>query len=177
MISRALHAWRLPLLPLLALIGGSGCDFGSEAAFIDGRSLDRCNQSIPVCSTTAGCRLVEEDQYLEGRFPGFRQMIVPTAAEAVITVEIYWRTQLSPGADTEILWYEPACVDAYHYESAGLDVFAASKDGVLIERQHVFRGGDHLVEVRSDATGEYVMRTTVQTPEEFEATQSEGFGF
>ena len=177
MLSPTLHTSRLLFAAVVTALGLGGCNFGSEAAFIDGRSLDRCNQSIPVCATTAGCRLVEEDQYLEGRFPGFRQMIVPTAAEAVITVEIYWRTQLSPGADTEILWYEPACVDAYRYESAGLDIFAASKDGVLIEQKRVFRGGDHLVEVRSDATGEYVMRTTVQTPEEFEATQSEGFGF
>lgn len=159
--------------PALFLATLSGCNFGSEATFKGESALSPCESAIPVCNTTAGCRLVEEDSHIEGAFPGFRQFIVPTTREAWIRVKIYWRTQLSPGADTEIIWHEPACVDDYRYESQGVDIFEETgNDGVLIKEQQVFRGGDHLVEVRSDATGEYVLRTFVLTEEEYAAEQA-----
>jgi hypothetical protein len=156
----------------LAVVVASGCGFGSEAAFIGQSSLDTCDDEIPVCNDTAGCKLVEEEGYLEGKFPGRRSFIVPTEGEAVIRVKIFWRTQLGPGADTEIIWFEPACVDDFNYESQGADIFADSNDqGIFIKEQRVFRAGDHLVKVLSDATAEYLMRTEVLTASEFEAEQ------
>ena len=160
-------------LPLVAMLASS-CNFGSEAAFIGTSSLIMCDDEIPVCNDSAGCKLVEEESHLEGKFPGQRSFIVPTEGEAVIRLEIFWRTRQGPGADTEIIWFEPACVDDYNYESQGADVFANSNErGIFVQEQRVFRAGDHLVKVSSDATAEYLMRTEVLTPSEWEQEQTQ----
>jgi hypothetical protein len=166
---------RALLLTAALLVGTSGCTFGAEAAFAAGAEFNTCDQAIPVCNTTAGCKMVEENTYIEGAFPGFRQMIVPTAGEAIIRVKILWRTQLSPGVDTEVIWFEPACIDAFSFESQGTDIFQdTGRDGILVLEKRVFREGDHLLEVRSDATGEYLLRTEVLTPDEFDLEQARG---
>jgi hypothetical protein len=160
---------------VLVVGGAAGCRFGNEANFVGPRVLDTCDLEVPVCNTTAGCKLVEEQRYLEGEFPGQRSWIVPTDGEATIRLSILWRTQLGPGADTEILWHEPACVDTYRFESQGRDVFADSNaQGVFIKEQKVFREGEHLIELRSDATAEYVLRTDVLTDAELEAEARSG---
>ena len=155
----------------------AGCGFGSEAAFAGTRLLDTCDLELPVCNTTAGCKLVEEERYIEGSFPGQRSLLVPTAGEATIRVSIYWRTQLGPGADTEIIWHEPACVDATRYESQGADVFADSNEqGIFIQERKVFREGEHLIEVRSDATADYLLKTEVLLDSELEFEDAGGLG-
>lgn len=167
---------RLAILAL-ALPGVAACSFGAEATFTNGAVLNACDNSIPVCNTTAGCKLVEEDAYVEGVFPGFKQVIVPTAGEAIIRVKLYWRTQHSPGADTEVLWYEPACVEVHRWESQGVDIFEQTgNDGIWQQHHRVYREGDHLVEIRSDAFGEYLLRTEVLTPDELEREQTSLFG-
>lgn len=163
----------ITLVVAVATVGG--CSFGSEGTFTGPRALDTCDLEIPVCNTTAGCKLVEEDRFLEGVFPGQRSVIVPTAGEATIRVEIFWRSQLGPGADTEIIWHEPACVDAFRFESQGANIFDDSNaQGIFIKQQQVFREGEHLVEIRSDATAEYLIRTSVLTNSEVEAEQTPG---
>ncbi len=155
----------------------AACDFGSEGAFTSGADLLTCDGSVPVCNTTAGCKMIEEDHYIEGEFPGFRQFIVETAGEAYIRIKIYWRTQLSPGSDTEIRWFEPACVENYRYESQGLNIFdEADGAGIWYKDERVFRAGDHLIEIRSDATGEYILRPEVLTVSEWEAQQAPELG-
>jgi hypothetical protein len=161
----------------IVLAALSGCGFGSEAAFIDTAALNDCLDELPVCNTTAGCKLVEEESYLEGKFPGQRSFIVPTEGEAVIRVKLFWRTRLGPGADTEIVWFEPACVDDFNYESQGADIFRDTNDqGIFIQEQRVFRAGEHLVQVRSDAVAEYLLRTEVLTKSEFEQEQASNDG-
>jgi hypothetical protein len=102
---------------------------------------------------------------------------VPTEGEAVIRVKLFWRTQLGPGADTEITWFEPACVDDFAFDSDGADIFRDTNDqGIFVKEQRVFRGGDHLVEIRSDATAEYLLRTEVLTKDEFAKEELEKNG-
>ena len=157
------------------VVVATACSVGSEGTFIGPRALDTCDLEIPICNTTAGCKLVEEDRYIEGQFPGQRSMIVPTAGEATIRVEIFWRSQLGSGADTEIIWHEPACVDAFRFESQGANVFDDSNaQGIFIKDRKVFREGEHLVEIRSDATGEFLLRTSVLTNSEIEAEKTAG---
>lgn len=149
----------LCVLAISAWVGA--CGTGPESNFTLGLELDRCDQSFPVCQTTAGCVLTT-DRYLEGAFPGTRQFIVPAAEEQVITVDIFFRTQEAIGVDTEILWSEPGCFDTYQYRSNGRDIFReAGNDRVLSVGQQVFLGGDHLVEVFSDAVAEYLLRVRV----------------
>jgi hypothetical protein len=165
-----------PVVIALALCTLTACTFGSEAQFAAGAAFDACDSSIPVCNTTAGCKLTEEDGYTEGAFPGLKQLIVPTAGEAYIRVKLLWRSQISPGADTEILWYEPACVEVHRYESQGVDIFEQTgNDGIWQEIHPVYREGDHLITVRSDATGEYLLRTEVLSPDEYAAEQASLF--
>jgi hypothetical protein len=165
-----------PSLSLVLIAGGSAaCSFGSEAAFIGKRVLDTCDLEIPVCNTTAGCKLTEEEGYLESQFPGTAQLIVPTEGEATIRVSIYWREQLGPGADTEIIWHEPACVDSFRFESQGRDIFLDSNEqGIFVQEQKVFREGEHLVEIRSDATAKYLLRTDVLSDSELEQEKTQG---
>ena len=168
-----------PVLALVAAVASvalssAGCNFGSEASFIDTATLSQCDDEIPVCNTTAGCKMVEEDTYLEGSFPGQRFMIVPTEGEALIRLKVFWRTQLGPGADTDITWFEPACVDDFTFQSAGADIFRDTNDqGIFIKEQRVFRAGDHLVQIRSDAVGDYLLRTEVLTKAEADAEQAQ----
>ncbi len=160
------------------LVAVGGCNFGSEATFVGKRALDTCDLEIPVCNTTAGCKLTEEEGYLEKEFPGTVDLIVPTEGEATIRISIYWREQLGPGADTEIIWHEPACVDSFRFESQGRDVFADSNEqGIFVQEQKVFRAGEHLVQLRSDATATYLLRTDVLTASEIEQEASQGVGF
>jgi hypothetical protein len=147
----------------------AGCNLGSEAAFIGSATLDECNDELPICNTTAGCKMVEEESYLEGSFEGQRSFIVPTEGESIIRVKLFWRTRLGPGADTEIIWFEPACVDSFNYESQGADIFRdTNSEGVFVKEQRVFRAGEHLVQIRSDAVADYLLRTEVLTKREFE---------
>ena len=153
----------------------AACNFGSEGAFIGARLLDTCDLEIPVCNTTAGCKLTEEESYLERDLPGQAQLIVPTEGAATIRVSIYWREQLGPGADTEIIWHEPACVDNFRFESQGRDIFADSnKQGIFIQEQKVFRAGEHLIELRSDATAKILLRTDVLSDSELEQEKAQG---
>jgi hypothetical protein len=163
------------VLALSIIVGLAACQGSSGAAFIGRRALDTCDGEIPVCNTTAGCTLRDEDRYLEGEFPGQRSFIVPTTGEATIRIEILWVSQLGPGADTEIIWFEPACVDSFRYESQGANVFLESNpQGIFVQQQKVARAGEHLVEVRSDATASYLLRTSVLSDAEVAEEQTPG---
>jgi hypothetical protein len=162
-------------LPLFIYVGTCSCAVGVEGAFVGSRAQLECEDELPVCNTTAGCKMIEEDHVLSGTFPGRRALLVPTAGEAVIRVEILWREQRGPGADTEIIWNEPACVNSSTYESQGDDIFARSDGrGVFLQQRRVFRAGEHLVEVRSDASADYLLRTVVLTAAEADAEAATG---
>ena len=45
--------------------------------------------------------------------------------------------------------------------------------GIFVKEQRVFREGEHLVEIRSDATAEYLLRTDVLTDSELAAEQGD----
>ena len=138
-----------------------GCGTGPESNFTLGLELDRCDSTFAECGTSAGCILTEEE-YLEGSFPGTREFIVPAIEEAVITVDIFFRTQVATGVDTEILWNEPGCFDQYQFRSNGRDIFFdAGNDRILSVSQQVFLSGDHLVQVFSDAVADYLLRVRV----------------
>lgn len=153
---------RLLLLPML-LLCCCGLGLGAEGNFTLGLSRDRCDGTFPICQTTAGCTM-GTGRYIEGRFPGTRSFIVPAPEEAVITVHIFFKTQMATGIDTEILWHEPGCFDTYQYLSEGRDIFLeAGDDKVFSRSQQVFLEGDHLVEIFSDAVADYVVKVDVET--------------
>lgn len=150
-----------------ALLGVAlaGCGAGSLGNFTDGATLERCDDTFPVCETTAGC-VLGEGRYIEGRFPGQRQVIVSAPAGGVISVQIFFLDQTAAGVDTEIRWHEPGCFDTYRWSSEGQDIFILAGDSrVLEESQQVVESGDHLVEVFSDAVLDYLMKVEVTAEE------------
>ncbi|MBM4319982.1 MAG: hypothetical protein FJ125_08465 [Deltaproteobacteria bacterium] len=152
------------LLPLLlgALLAAGAAGCSAEELFIDGATLDRCDGSWPICQTVAGCRL-EADEYLEGRFPGGRRFIVRTAGPARIVLVLLFDDQRSTGTDTEVFWYEPGCFERYTFSSEGRDVFrAAGETGLYEVARRVHEGGDHLIELHSDAFCSYLLKARVE---------------
>jgi hypothetical protein len=68
-------------------------------------------------------------------------------------------------------------VDRQTFESQGSDVFLDSDNrGVFTQEARLFRAGEHLVEVRSDATTGYVLRPEVLTAAEYLAEQEQQGG-
>jgi hypothetical protein len=148
---------------LFVALACTGCGFGAADNFTAGLSRDRCDGTFPVCQTTAGCTM-GVGKYIEGAFPGARSFIVPAPEEAVINVRIFFKTQVATGIDTEILWHEPGCFDTYQYQSEGIDIFLEAGNDLVFEKsKQVFLGGDHLVEVISDAVAEYIIVVEVES--------------
>jgi len=145
-----------------------GCiDATSEATFIGGRSEKICDAVYPVCKgKVAGCTL-DENYYLTGTFPGTRKFLVETPqGDWMLRVLLFLENRLSPGTETEIIWYEPGCADSYPYQIskdklAG-DLFQqAGNTQVFAKERPITEAGDHLVEVYSDSTCRYDLRIEV----------------
>ena len=140
-------------------LGGAGCT--AEDVFVGERKLDECDGNWPVCTYRAGCNL-NVREYVEGQFPGSRRFIVETEGRADIRVTMLFLSQVSPGADTEIHWYEPGCFERYSYTSDGADLFREAGSSGIFERERtVYRGGDHLIEVFSDAVADFLLKIEV----------------
>lgn len=154
---------RAALIPTLALLA-SGCGLSAADNFTRGLTRDRCDGTFPICSTTAGC-VLGENRYLEGSFPGVREVIVPAPAESIVSVRLFFVEQVAHGLDTRILLNEPGCIDTYEWASEGRDIFLeAGSDRVLEIEQEVVLEGDHLLEVSSDAVADYVLQVDVTKP-------------
>lgn len=147
------------LTMILATSFFAGCSLSSEDSFIQGARLDPCDNAVPVCSYTAGCRLAEGDNYMQGVFPGYYNVIVPTAGEANISVLFYFRSQEAPGSDTEVIWNEPGCHDSYNYYTEGIDLFRqVGSDRLWTVSNRVYQEGDHMLEITSDASAEFLLK-------------------
>jgi len=148
------------LLPLALAVG---C-IDAQSAFIDGRTLDACTSTIPVCTTTADC-LLDLTNYTQGSFNegATRRLVVHTDEAATITVELYFTTEISPGIDTEVTFYESECLSSDDVTSGGDDIFQEAGPGHIWQRSHqVVTAGDHLVEVFSDAQADYLLLVNIQ---------------
>jgi hypothetical protein len=140
------------------------CVPDSEDLFIDNRTYVPCVGQVPVCVTQAGC-VLDAAGYTRGNFAqgSTLRAVVRTTVPSVIEVQLYFRTEGSPGTDTEIAFNEVGCRTRIALQSGGVDVFAEAGEGrVWSRKQQVFTPGDHLVEVFSDAQAEYLLKVNVQ---------------
>ncbi len=146
------------------LLLSTGCGLSSQENFTRGLTRDRCDGTFPICATTAGC-VMGEKRYLQGSFPGSREVIVPAPADSIISVRLFFTEQVAHGLDTRILISEPGCIDTYEWASEGIDIFLeAGSDRTLEVTQEVFLDGDHLLEVASDAIADYIVQVDVTKP-------------
>ncbi|MBI5543474.1 MAG: hypothetical protein HY901_06265 [Deltaproteobacteria bacterium] len=153
---------------LFAIVLGAalcGCPDAADQ-FIEGRLLDPCNSSWPVCTTTAGC-FVGNSYYLEGQFPGTRRFIVRTDGQAAITLSVFLKTQGAVGHELRMEWNDAACGSKFVELIDGTAFFKeVEAEGSLSRTKNVYRAGDHLLEVSSDSTAEYLLKAEVKAPED-----------
>jgi hypothetical protein len=153
--------------PLVVLLAMTACGLSSEDSFIGTARKDPCDQSVPVCSTTAGCRLVEDENYTEFKVPGYRSFVVNTDGEADIVLHFFWKRQLSPGTEQDFTFYEPGCQEPRVFSIDGEQMFRQiGQDSRWRVKQTVYQAGDHLIELRMEAQGTFLLKAEVVTPQE-----------
>ncbi len=145
---------------LFCVFSTLSCRTGPEA-FVDDRLLSVCDEAYQICSMPAGC-VLDRNHYIEGAFPGSRRFVVTTESRDVkINVLIYFESQIAPGTQLLIRAYEPSCsVDSAKAEvlMENVDIFKkAGDDRILDFELEVADVGEHLVELSSDASADYLI--------------------
>jgi hypothetical protein len=141
----------------------AGCPDAADG-FKNGRLLNACNSSWPVCTTTAGC-FVSNNYYLEGEFPGTRRFIVRTDGQAQIAISIFLVSEGAAGQQLRIEWNDASCGTKSVEEVDGQAFFKeAEAEGTLTRTHSVFQPGDHLIEVTCDSTAEYILKPVITAP-------------
>ncbi|MEM6927119.1 MAG: hypothetical protein AAF602_09335 [Myxococcota bacterium] len=154
----------------LLLLVAPGCreGFGS---FVDGRLPNLCTEAYGICGVTAGCAL-DPQNYVTGTFPGARRVVVRHPEPTRYRVLLYLTETTSPGTEFSLRLHEPDCT--FDPDEAGVELLdvdlieEAGLDRTLIfEDLAVEQAGEHLLEVFSDATVEYLMAVEpIALPEE-----------
>lgn len=146
----------------VAALLASGCITG-EDAFIGGRLPTLCSNSYATCNVTAGCEL-DSDHYVRGSFPGTRRVIVtsPLPRESEYQLRLYLSRMDSPGTELLAQMYEPDCSlnpNKARVHLTDVDLFeeAGNDRTLILDSMFVERKGEHLLEVFSDASIEYIM--------------------
>ena len=142
----------LPILP--------ACQTAEEE-FVDGRLKSICDEAYWVCNVPTGC-VLDDDRYVEGRFPGDRRVVVETdAQDADVQVRLFFSTMQAPGTELLVQLHDANCTLDPQLGRAHLkdvDIFhEAGDDRVLIFDLTTQRSGEHLLEIYSDASAEYLL--------------------
>jgi hypothetical protein len=154
---------RLKIVRAALLLGVAGCGAGTQAQFIGARIPDQCGANWPVCSTFAGCR-IDNGSYVEGKLPGARKFIVHSVGPAHVDVALLVDNAQAQGQSTALTFFEPGCGVQYREAVDGKTFFAESQNQVgapFVRGVDVSAGGDHLVQIDSDATATYLLKVTV----------------
>ena len=156
-MEKKLYYW---LLIAQVVLGSASCETAEEV-FVGDRLAKLCDESYWVCNVSTGC-VLDNDHYVEGVFPGTRRIVITTQeVEQDIRVRIYFRTQESPGTEILVQLYEPNCIvnTALARENlVNVDLFEeAGDDRMLIFELTALEEGEHLLEIYSDASAEYLL--------------------
>jgi hypothetical protein len=145
---------------LLGLWLLAGCG-GRKEQFVGARTLDRCNESWPVCDSFAGC-LIGPQSYTTGRFPGDGRFIVQVFEPSIARVSFYLENVTSAGTETWIRFYEDRCRANVKVSIDGRAFVGESERIGQVDRQVELSGlGDHLIEFKSDGEMEYTIKADV----------------
>jgi len=150
-----------------ALVASSLCSCKSPAeAFIDDRMLSLCDEAYWICDFAAGC-VLEGDEYVEGIFPGVRRVVVVTEKEDVdVRVRLFFNKMEAPGTELLVQLYEPDCTvnpDLGQVDLVDVDLFdEAGDDRVLTFDLAAQQTGEHLLELYSDSSVEYLLIAAVK---------------
>lgn len=147
-------------LGVVAALFFIGCASPREE-FLGNRALDTCSEAWPICSSVAGC-VIGAQSYVEGRFPGKARFIVNVPEPAVVWVSVYLEGVSAAGEETTIDWYEDRC-RAFIRETVDGETFVGETQriGFFQRRAELIGVGDHLIEVKSDSEGDYLVKVDV----------------
>jgi hypothetical protein len=151
---RHLHIAIAVLLPLV------GCQT-PESAFVGDRLQDLCDGAYYICNVPAGC-VLDEKHYVEGRFPGAQRVVLATdKSEVPVQVRIFFSAMEAPGTELLVQLYEPDCIiDKQHGSDSieNADIFEkAGDDATLIFDLKAQEEGEHLLEVYSDTSADFLL--------------------
>jgi len=135
----------------------------SEDAFVGARLERLCTQSIPICDVFASC-VLDPKSFVEKRFPGGLRLIVRSDTEAsTLTLRLNLLTQEDPGSELVVEAWRADCNDAEVVRVDGDNLFdLAGQDRTFSWDIDLIGRGDHLVEVRSDMTVDYLVTVDVR---------------
>jgi hypothetical protein len=146
---------------VLGVLGGCA----DNSTFAIGLDPLVCEASIPTaCNTAARCSL-DSSHYISGMLPGSQKFIVRTDGVAQLKFEVLLADQRSPGSVLSLTVHESNCSAAYNWDNGGRDIFRiADVNGVVTIPISVMKGGDHLVEMVSDAYCSYTLKVDIAGP-------------
>ena len=144
----------------LFVLGVTSCQTGEEA-FVDDRLRSPCEEAYYICNMPAGC-VIDQKHYVEGAFPGTRRIVVRTEERDVrLDVKIYISSMAAPGTEILVQAREPDCtIDKLKAQEnwTDVDIFdKAGDDRTLSFPLEVADKGEHLLEIYSDASADYVL--------------------
>jgi hypothetical protein len=147
------------LAAVLGLLGACS----TENILALGRNLNACAGNLPPeCGTAPRCVLAA-DEYLNGKFPGAKRFVVRTEGAAKVTFHLLLENPKGSGTELLLRMQESNCSDLYSYDNMGRDIVQqANNDGVIKIELQVLRGGDHPVELTSDAYADWSLIAEVE---------------
>ncbi len=149
---------RLPLFLAFAVL--VSCQTAQEE-FIGDRLLEICNDSYMLCNFPTGC-VLNGNHYVKGSFPGVRRVVVESdERDAEFSVRLFLKNMKGSGTEMLVQLYEPDCTvntveGRLHLED--VDIFdEAGDDHTLMFELGVEGEGEHVLEIYSDASTEYLL--------------------
>jgi hypothetical protein len=144
----------------MCVVVSTGCQTGAEA-FVDDKVLNTCVEAYHICGVTAGC-VLDNDHFVEGVFSGTRRVVVRTEERDVrLVVKIYLSKMHVSGTEILAQVHETDCtIDPFKGvdHRTEYDVFDKAGDDRILEFDlEVAEKGEHLLEIYSDATAEYLL--------------------
>ncbi len=133
----------------------------AEEAFVGDRLLSLCDESYSICGKPSGC-VLDGNHFAESAFPGTTRVVVATDdAESSVSVRLFLSKMESPGTQLIVQLYEPDCSLETNFARASLedvDIFKeAGDDRTLLFDFKTFQEGEHLLEIFSDASAEFLL--------------------
>lgn len=136
----------------------SGCG-DAESFFTDGRIEQRCNEAIPICNAQASC-VLQDDQFLRDDFPGGKVFMVQTEAEETELVARFLLVDpRASGTELFVRVHTTACGTFEEGRTKDRDLIDYAGDDGIIDYELTIKGrGDHLVEIFSDMSSNFLFR-------------------
>ncbi|MBI5525773.1 MAG: hypothetical protein HY897_05520 [Deltaproteobacteria bacterium] len=157
-----IHQGPDPILLACAAAVAAGC-ISAEEAFTGDRVQNLCAESLSACGQAAGCAL-DNAHYAEGRFPGaFRVLVHSETPGARLLVRLFLFEMKYPGTELLVQEYEPGCADFDREHLKDIDIFElAGDEGTLEFELSLSAKGDHLLDLFSDMSAEFLVTTEVE---------------